>query len=76
VQQTCVAFLQGITILLTANGVSFNWNKHNVMERVRWLPVSLRAGMASWFLHGWKVGERREKCKRKLQEEKWPRIKN
>lgn len=48
-------FLQGITILLTASGVGFNWNKHNIMERVEWLPVSLRGGMASKFLHGWKV---------------------
>lgn len=45
-------------MLLTANGVRFNWNKHKVMERVRWLPLSLRGGMASRFLHGWKVSER------------------
>lgn len=44
-------------MLLTANGVSFNWNKHNVMERVRWLPLCLRGGMASRFLHGWRVRE-------------------
>lgn len=34
-------------MLLTANGVSFNWNKHNVMEHVRWLPLWLRGGMAA-----------------------------
>lgn len=56
-------------MLLTANGVSFNWNKHNVMERVRWLPLCLRGGMASKFFHGWKVrvggGDAKERNRKK-----------
>lgn len=65
-------FLQGITTFLTANGVSFNWNKHNVMERVRWLPLCLRGGMASRFFHGWKVREGgRGRCNSKIQAVRW-----
>lgn len=61
-------------MLLTANGVSFNWNRHKVMERVRWLPLCLRGGMASRFLHGWKVrnggGGAKVRCKRSEIERK------